>query len=525
MKKILLSFTLLFTFISTSQTLQIADQYVFGGSAGDIPRAMLKADDHLILGGHSFSDISGDKLTANNGFVDLWLISLDDNKDVEWQVGYGGSMVETLNKIIHTSDNHLMVLATSDSGNDGNKTTTNKGGNDIWLIKLDLQGNEIWQKSYGGSGGDYAINLLEKSDGSFLIIGSSNSPISGDKTEPTIGSVDYWIVNIDANGNVLWDKVIGGSGGDHTQDAAIDTSGNVVILGYSSSPISQDKTEVNFGVSDNWLVKLDGDGNVLWDRTLGGDNADLPKKLIVSENRIFVLSSSFSNDSGTKTEPSRGGRDYWITKLDEGGNVILDKTYGGNNDDEINDGLISSFGDLIVTGSTNSDVSGEVELSTYNNSKDIWTLVLDTSDLSLKYQFMFGGDDSEGFPNILENNNSFNILIQSNSDIGGDKTIASRGGDDYWLLDISSDLSTFNFQKQESLSIYPNPTSNTFKISNLPAGEKLEISVVDMTGRTVLNSTVSETNNSVDVNSLSPGMYTLQMYDAGKKYTSKLVVE
>ncbi|PWH85701.1 T9SS type A sorting domain-containing protein [Brumimicrobium oceani] len=525
MKITLLLSALALVFFSSTQTLQITDQYVFGGSGADIPKDILRVHNQVVLGGHSFSGISGDKLTSNNGVVDLWLISLDDNKDIEWQVGYGGSMGDNLNKIIHTSDDYLMVLATSGSGIDGNKTTINKGGNDIWLIKLDLQGNEIWQRSYGGSGNEFAVHILEKSDGSFLIIGSSSSSISGDKTEPSIGSVDYWILNIDSDGNVLWDKTIGGTGGDNVQDAAFDNSGDVVILGYSSSPISNDKTEANFGVFDNWLIKLDNNGNVLWDRTLGGDNADLPKKLIVSDNRIFVLSSSYSSDSGTKSEPSRGGNDYWITKLDGSGNIIVDKTYGGNSDDEINDGLISSSGDLIVTGSTNSAVSGEVELSTYNNSKDVWTLVLDTSDLSLKYQFMFGGDDSESYPNILEYNNSFNILIQSNSDIGGDKTIASRGDDDYWLLDISSDLSTSILNKNETLKIFPNPTSNSFQISNLPLGESHEIIIYDMMGKTVLATSINATKNSVDVNSLNPGMYTLQMFDGEKSYTSKLIVE
>src|SRR5690554_2929709 len=206
MKITLLLSALALVFFSTSQTFQITNQYRFGGYESELPADVIKANQSTIIGGSSSSGASGSKTSTNYGDADLWILSLDGNKNIEWQVGYGGDMEDGLSSLLHTSDDHILVLASSESNVTGNKTTISNGAMDLWLIKLDLQGNEIWQKNYGGSGVEYGRQILEKSDGTFVLLATSDSPISGDKSENTKGLNDYWILNIDSNGNVLWDK-------------------------------------------------------------------------------------------------------------------------------------------------------------------------------------------------------------------------------------------------------------------------------------------------------------------------------
>ncbi|WP_107037338.1 T9SS type A sorting domain-containing protein [Brumimicrobium mesophilum] len=526
MKKILLSFTLLFTFITTSQTLQISDQYVFGGSANDSPRDALVINNQTIVGGVSSSGISGDKTTSNFGDLDLWIISVDNTNSIVWQKSFGGTGLDDLVKIIETSDGNILIGGSSGSGVNGNKTSPNKGMSDFWLIKMDNQGNELWQKSYGGEDDEFLGDMVELNDGSVLLVGGSTSPISGDKTESSFGESDAWIVKIDAQGNLLWDKTIGGNAGDALVSIALDDNDNIYFSGSSESSISGVKTEDSFGGYDYWVLKLDQNGNILWDKTLGGSGAEFSHYLIYSDNRLFVIGHSTSDVSGTKTETSRGAIDIWIAKLNQNGEVLMDKTIGGNYFDKVTGPIITESGELVMVGTSDSDISVEVTIASHNNSADFWILVNDTSDLSIKNQYKIGSDLGDFSPGILEiENNSLLLYGSTEANISGDKTVPSNGGLDYWILELSTNLSTSNFQNEESLSIYPNPTSNKFVISNLPSGESYELNILDMTGRTVLLSKVSSSNNSVDVNSLSPGMYTLHMYDGITKYTSKLIVE
>jgi hypothetical protein len=529
MKITLLLSALALVFFSNSQTLQITDQYVFGGDFNDLARYGIRINNKTVIGGDSYSGASGDKTTSNYGSLgsaDLWVIAMGDNGIIEWQNSLGGTSDDLLVTMIETLDGNILIGAYSESGIGGNKTTPNKGGYDFWLIKMDNQGNEIWQKSYGGSGDDYLGDLVELSDGSVILVGTSNSPISGDKTENSYGLSDYWVVKIDENGNIIWDRSIGGVYDEGASSVTIDDNENIFISGGSRSSVSGHKSEVSYGGYDFWIVKLDNNGNFVWDKTIGGADYDYGTNLIFSNNQIFAFGNSTSGISGAKTEISRGEFDIWGAKLDQNGTILMDKTFGGNYIEQLSDVKLMPSGDLILTGSSSSDVSGDVETSSHNNSLDFWILITDTSDLSIKSQFKFGGDQNDVSPTILEiENNSLLLFGATDSGVSGDKTLPSKGQNDFWVLELSTDLSTSDFHKEETLSIYPNPTSNTFQISNLPTGESYDLNVLDMMGKSVLESKVNSLNNSVDINSLSPGMYTLQMFDGIKRYTSKLIVE
>ncbi|RFC55616.1 T9SS type A sorting domain-containing protein [Brumimicrobium aurantiacum] len=526
MKQLLL-FTFVFTtFLTQAQNFQIADQYVFGGSSYDSPRAAIAINNQTIVGGASLSGISGDKTTSNFGDIDIWVVSMDNNNTILWQRGFGGTATDDLVKMIETSDGNVLIGGFSDSWINGNKTAPNKGLSDFWIIKIDDQGNELWQKTYGGSGNDYFSDFVEFDDGSILLVGESYSGISGDKTESSYGQNDGWIVKIDAQGNVLWDKTIGGSDDDGFISVALDENENIFVTGSSSSPISGLKTEDSYGSMDYWVLKLDENGNVMWDRTIGGTGIDLSSKLVYSENRLFVIGNTLSGLSGTKTESSRGSNDIWITKLNQNGAILMDKAYGGNNVDNETNTLLTESGELVMVGTSDSDISGEVTLASHNNSTDFWILVNDTSDLSLKDQYKFGSDLGDYFPGVIEiENNSLLIFGNTEGGVSGDKTVPNVGMSDFWLLELSTDLSTNNWSSENNFTMYPNPANHFVQIDNLEKGQDYEVKVYNVIGKEVLETELNTSNNRIDVEGFSPGIYTVTFNNHEQRYTQKLVIE
>ena len=162
--------------------------------------------------------------------------------------------------------------------------------------------------------------------------------IGGDKTEPSWGSWDVWVVGIDSVGNKLWDKRIGGSYFDKLTDMVATSDGGYLLAIQTSSGISGDKTVADHGDYDYWVVKIDSVGNIVWQNTYGGDGQESIYSITRLHDGNFLLGGiSTSNTSGTKTQDTKDTSqtdifrrgDYWLVKIDSVGNQIWDKDYGG----------------------------------------------------------------------------------------------------------------------------------------------------------------------------------------------------
>ncbi|MCB0464101.1 MAG: T9SS type A sorting domain-containing protein, partial [Aequorivita sp.] len=152
-------------------------------------------------------------------------------------------------------------------------------------------------------------------EGEYLIGGDSISNISGDKSENCKGYSDIWLLKLDESGEIIWQKTIGGSNIDHLKYIIKKNQGNYILIGDSLSDISGDKTENSHGLNDYWVIEIEEGGNILWQNTIGGDARDeVSSTIISSANEIIIGGSSKSNNSGDKTENSRGDFDFWIVK-------------------------------------------------------------------------------------------------------------------------------------------------------------------------------------------------------------------
>ena len=364
--------------IMTAQALAVQWNKSIGGSSEDVLFSLLlTADGGYILGGYSWSNISGDKTESSKGSNDYWVVKLDFAGNKIWDKTIGGNGNDALMSLQPTADGGYILSGSSSSNISGDKTENSKGFTDFWLVKLDAAGNKVWDKTIGGSSDDILNSAFPTSDGGYILGGYSNSNISGDKTENSRGFYDYWVVKLDAAGNKVWDKTIGASMFDLLYSVRPTADGAYILGGWTPSNISGDKTENSEGGFDYWIVKLDAAGNKIWDKTIGGSGDDYLYSLEATADGEYILGGySGSNISGDKTEDSKGAGDYWVVKLDAAGNKIWDKTIGGSDDDFLWSLYLTGDGGYILHGGSSSNISGDKT----ENSKglyDYWMVKLD----------------------------------------------------------------------------------------------------------------------------------------------------
>ncbi|RZJ36572.1 MAG: T9SS type A sorting domain-containing protein [Flavobacterium sp.] len=327
MKSLIGLFVLLGTSYCFSQS--IAWETSFGGKQADYLFDMQPTADYgFIIAGSSLSIKSGNKNDKNNGGLDYLLWKLDESGDAEWQKTFGGNGNDLLQSVKITRDGGFILAGTSDSKAGGDKTAESRGGQDFWIIKLDANGGQQWQKTIGGNGQDEMSNICETPGGGFILGGSSTSTISGEKNENCRGNLDYWIVKLDPKGQIEWQKTYGGQFNDILKAVEPTADGGYIVGGYSNSPDSGDKTEKCFGAGDFWVLKLDKAGATTWQRTIGGANDDELATIKPTADGGFIVGGNSNSGSSFKKTVSNGnGTDFWVLKLDFEGNISWQETY------------------------------------------------------------------------------------------------------------------------------------------------------------------------------------------------------
>ena len=317
----------------------------------------------LTDGGYLYAGISESnaydiKSEGNRGESDYWAIRMDANWNILWEKTIGGSKIDELNDALELEDGSILLGGYSESDISGDKTSSNKGKRSYWVVKLDREGKLLWDKTFGGDQQDMMSAMLLLPDGNILLGGTSDSDISGDKSEASKGQRDYWIINIDADGNKHWDRSIGGNSQDKLIKMILLSDGNILLGGQSYSGLSGDKSEDSKGSDDYWIFKLDLQGNKIWDKTIGGRSSDSFSDMIeLSDGSLVLGGSSYSQPSGDKSEDRKGNSDYWLVKLDDKGEKLWDRTYGAIRDNYLRKLLLLPDGKILCSGWSNSSAS------------------------------------------------------------------------------------------------------------------------------------------------------------------------
>jgi len=413
----------------------------FGGTGSEYIYSIASATDGgYLLGGYSYSGAGGDKSELSQGSSDYWVVKIDGQGNKVWDRRFGGSSAESLLfGLAATTNGGYLLGGYSLSSASGDRSQASQGEDDYWAVMIDGNGNKVWDKRFGGNLEDLCIATALTPDGGYVLGGYSWSGVSGDKSEASRGLIDYWVVKINGSGGKVWDKRFGGSGYDYLYDIVATSDGGYVLGGYSESGVSGDKSESSRGGYDYWVVKIDGSGNKLWDKRFGGSGDDYFYALVATADGGYVLGGvSSSGSDGDKSEPSQGQYDFWLVKINGDGNKVWDKRFGGINYDAMQ-ALVATPDGGYLAGGYSLSVAGGDKSEAQQGPLDFWVVKIDGGGNKI-WDKRFGGTSLNNLLALAVTPDG-GYLLGGYSDSGadGDKTENSRGLEDFWVVHMDID--------------------------------------------------------------------------------------
>ncbi|HEX6891623.1 MAG TPA: gliding motility-associated C-terminal domain-containing protein, partial [Chryseolinea sp.] len=385
----------------------------------------------LLVGGTAiYQTPDGDDL---HGLSNGVLIKVDGNGNKLWQKNFGGDGDDGINVIIEALDGGYILGGSSKSNPEsGNKTSPLHSSGDFWIIKVDEEGNKIWEMSYGEGSRNILQQVISTSDGNYMLAGTSRDN-NQDNTDKSYD--DFWIVKIDEFGHKLWGKTFGGDSNDLLYCITSTSDGGYILGGTSQSGVSGDKTESNFGIfrhDDYWIVKIDSQGRIEWDRTFGGETSDVPTAIEELDNGYLIGGYSLSIPSGNKTTDlinpagSNHTSDLWFIKVDRLGNQQWQKRIGGDDFDIVNNMKKSADGNFVLFGSSWSARGYEKESPSMGGS-DMWIVKMN-EQAEVIWDIALGGSaEEQAFNGLLLSDSVMFVVGYSNSNISGDKSENNLG--------------------------------------------------------------------------------------------------
>ena len=400
-------------------------QKSLGGTGTDNLAAIRQTTD----GGYIFASTTNSNdgnVSGNHGLTDIWVVKLNSTGTIIWQRCLGGSNTELAHDIRQTTDGGYVVAGRTQS-NDGD-VTGNHGSMDGWIVKLDANGNISWQKTLGNGTYDASNAIQQTTDGGYIVAGHVDGGyIPG---AHNIGT-EAWLAKLDAGGNISWQKVFGGSQSDGFYSVYQTSDGGYVASNVTNSP-DGDVTGYH-GNGDVFIVKVNSAGTVQWIKTLGGSASDYSNSIQQTLDGGYIVSASTESNNGDVTS-NHGGTDIWAIKLNSSGTIVWQKSIGGTG----NEGagiLQDSNGEYVLSASTNSnngDVSGN------HGMDDGWVAKLDVTG-NILWQKTFGGSNADGVSLQLTTNAGY-ILGGSSASNYGDVS-GNHGGNDVWVVKLATPAS------------------------------------------------------------------------------------
>ena len=300
-----------------------------------------------------------------------------DAPPVVWQKTLGGSDSDYGRSVQQTTDGGFIIAGSTHSFGEGYY-------GDVYLIKTDSAGNKIWQKTFGGSKDDSGDSVRQTTDGGFIIAGSTCTFREG--------SGDVYLIKTDPNGNSQWQKTLGGSKDDGGYSVQQTTDGGFIIAGGTQS----------FGAGrDVYLIKTDSAGNLVWQKTFGGENSDGGYSVQQTTDGGFII-------AGYTYSFGAGGLDIYLIKTNPNGNSQWQKTFGGSSNDCGYSVQQTADGGFIIAGGTQSFGAG---------SEDVYLIKTD-SDGNEVWQKTFSGSDGDVGNSVQQTTDGGFIIAGSTHSFG-----------------------------------------------------------------------------------------------------------
>jgi hypothetical protein len=464
---------------------------LYGGSGNDQFTCLdFTSDGGYILGGYTASS-NGD-VSQHQGNGDYWIVKVDAAGNLLWEKSYGGSSQDFARSIQQTSDGGYIVAGVTES-NDGDVSGYHDQ-TDAWILKLDASGNMIWQRCLGGELTEDPCGVVQTSDGGYVVIALSSSH-TGDPSNPTMTG-DYWMVKLDASGNISWDQSIDNNGNsDYPMAMKQTTDGGFIVAGTTN------------GFADNWIVKLDPLGNVEWDQILGGSQDDMPRGVDQVIDGGFVVAGSTQSMDGD-VQGFNGAIDFWVLKIDAAGNLLWTNALGGSSNDYAWGICHTAEGGCVAIGIASS-LDGDV--SSLPGQGAAWLVNLDASG-NLINEVALGGSYGEDGRVIRQKSNGEFIFAGTSMSSNGDFS-DNHGGADAWLVNLGPFTSSGVEEFSSTVEVFPNPVKDKLivRVEESAIGEKYFL--MDDTGRIVMDGKVSSENVEINMFFVAPGTYHLKIND------------
>jgi len=447
-----------------------------GGSGDDQCTAVRPTrDGGYLCGGVITTGPTGLITQPARGLRDFWVVKVDSIGAKQWDRTFGGPGYDELYDAQQTADGGYILAGASTSGVAGDKTEPSRGYDDYWVIKLDAAGNKQWDRTFGGAGSDYLYQVRQTPDGGYVLAGNSFSGVGADKSQPQVGDADYWVVRLNAQGQKLWDRTYGGTQGDYLSNVELTRDGGCVLAGFSYSGVSGSKTQPLWGDADLWLVKLDAQGAKEWDGTYGGTwDERLTAVHQTADGGYLVGGSSSSGVSGTKTEPNRNPSvsnhtdyDFWVVKLSPAGAQQWDRTWGTPTTDILGSADPTADGGYLLGGSSVAGAVGD-KTTPSRGLADLWVLKLAAGGTKEWDLGVGGSNHDQGGVAHLAADGRMLLAGGSFSGRSGDKSQNSWGLGDFWLVKIGPPLARIVGDREVCnggrvrLTAFASPAGTTF---------------------------------------------------------------
>ena len=271
---------------------------------------------------------------------DIYLIKIDANGNKLWDKTFGDSGFDNSYSVQQTTDGGYIIA--------GGTTSFTNGDYDVYLVKTDANGNELWNKTFGSSGEDMGRSVQQTTDSGYIITGFTDGNCSD----------EVYLVKTDVNGNEIWNKTFGGTGFDEGYSVQQTNDGGYIISGKT----------LYFDDYNVYLIKTDSNGNELWNKTFGGFQEDVGNSIQQTSDGGYII-------TGSTLSFGNGGIDVYLIKTDSNGNELWNKTFGGIQEDVGKSVQQTSDGGYIIAGGTKSSGNGDYDVylvKTDANGNELW---------------------------------------------------------------------------------------------------------------------------------------------------------
>ena len=571
MKHLYMSLLALVGSLAYSQEVEVRWQKDLKSSSQDfLSQLTTTIDGQHLLSGSTIqspkpSTSDGQTASAQNNGYDYHLVKLNQQGQIVWDKYFGGNNHDFLTATTSTQEGGFLLAGTTYSSEGQQKKGKQKGGSDIWVIKVDENGEEQWQKTLGTSVDEEAKSVIQTTDLGYFIAG--NAQIKQNENSDGFGSKDVWLVKLDKKGKVINQLYLGGKGLEEVEKIIPTKDGGALVGIYSRSEEMKDyvipqksyknnltsnttsstenissqdkiqekdqevleleqteatyqpKTTENYGEGDFWVIKLSKEGKVEWQKNYGGSGDDHIRTLANTDTGYIIAGESRSGNSGNKKSNIKEGTDLWVISIDENGNELWQKGYNFKNRDVLmslntisgksEDGNWKTKG-FLLGGYTQAEGKAQKEDETF------WMLYIDNKGEEVFRKYVEGKEkkQEERLVDAQLNNDGTYILAG---------TSAEELGKENWKVVKLGDKQLEQLIEKQDMRIYPNPVEDYCYVEIGVEFKEATITVYDMTGKLAYQTQTKNRVTKLNTSNLPQGMFIVTAKTENKSITNKIV--